>query len=416
MLQLLHGGLILITLLQIYYEPNRIYNRPAHCRPLHGLQTTNISRLTHGFTDWMSNTTYCLRTMQPSVMKWIFSWRLFLSGATGENTHKRWSRAEGEQSYCERNDRKAFAQHVSECETWNLKLCSSNHYLKRKKGTNNNTLPAELLLLLISSISSGFDHRTSWDTRGAPRGPTLKQQHRAKGGNVAETAEQQLLWKEVFHFLKAWQIKCRLVEVTRPSSPAVTHLAQKERPLVSLDWCCCRACPAGAAGSCTGRCPPAAAAAGSGWRWCRWGRAQGSAGPSPRGTGRRRRMEGCRHADASSGTASPRAPGPSAASGSPPPRPSLPRLGRGRGARPSRRRTSLPALCPLSRGHLQRGQGITFRTWPVVCWSWGTHFYCPFPLDNQNISGSYWSEFSIHHIQYLEPWHYISYYGTHIHY
>ena len=170
-------------------------------------------------------------------------------------------------------------------------------------------------------------------------------------------AEQQLAWHN-----------SGLVEGTWPSGPAVTHLAQKQGPLVSLDGCCCRAGPAGAAGSCTGRCRPAAAAAGSGCRWCHRGRAQRRDGPSRQETGRRSGRDGCCCGDALSGTTPPQLPGPSAASGSPPPQPSPPHPGGDRGARPSPQHTSLPA--PATQGHLQRGEGRKLRIWPATCLCW----------------------------------------------
>lgn len=169
-------------------------------------------------------------------------------------------------------------------------------------------------------------------------------------------AEQQLVWHN-----------SGLVEGTWPSGPAVTHLAQKQGPLVSRDWCCCRAGPAGATGSCTGRCRPAAAAAGWGCRWCHRGQAQRRDGPSQQETGRRG-ADGCCHGDALSGTTPPQLPGPSAASGSPPPQPSPPHSGGDRGARPSPQHTSLPT--PATQVHLQRGEGMKLRIWPATCLCW----------------------------------------------
>lgn len=152
----------------------------------------------------------------------------------------------------------------------------------------------------------------------------------------------------------------------------MTHLAQKERTLVSLDWWCCQACPAGAAGSCTGRCRPAAAAAGWGCRWSRRGRVPRTGRSSQQGTGRR--MERRCHGDALSGTTPPQVRGPSAALDSPPPRPSPPRSGGDRGAWLCPRHMSLPNLRPPTQGHLQRGEGIKFRIWPVACLGWVRSF------------------------------------------
>lgn len=191
----------------------------------------------------------------------------------------------------------------------------------------------------------------------------MKQQHKREGEN--KWVQQQKMKRNV-HFQIKNKIQVIISTLAIKSLCDVTHLAQKQRTRVSLDWCWCRARHAGAAGSCTGRCRPAAAAAGWGCRWCPWDRAPRTAGPYQWGTGRRRRrMEGCCRGDAVSGTTPPQVLGPSDASESPLQQPRPPQQGGDRGARPSPQNTSLPTLCQ-THGHLQRGKGIKLRIWPMT--------------------------------------------------
>lgn len=130
----------------------------------------------------------------------------------------------------------------------------------------------------------------------------------------------------------------------------VTHLPQKERTLHPLDWCFCLTCPAGAAGSCRGRCPQAGAAAGSGWRPSRRVQAQTPAGPSEWGTES--------FGAAVSGRPPPRGRGPLVVSESRLPQP-IPRyLGCDTEAQLTHQYTSVSGQCPPSPWHLQGEEGI----------------------------------------------------------
>lgn len=181
---------------------------------------------------------------------------------------------------------------------------------------------------------------------------------RQNGHRWNNTKEKNLLlWKGVLvlHSLKSGQTQGRWSDLVIMSCCDVTHLARKQRTLVSLDCWWCRTCCAWAAGSCTWHCPLAAGAAKWGCSWCRWGRGPRTEGLSQWET--EKRMEGCCRGDSLNGTASPQEPSPSYASDSPLLLPSPPHLGWNRGARQSPRHMSLSAPCPLVHGHLQGGKG-----------------------------------------------------------
>lgn len=140
------------------------------------------------------------------------------------------------------------------------------------------------------------------------------------------------------------------VDQIMSSCCCVTHLARTQRTPVALDGRSCQVCPAGAAGSCRGRCPSVGAAAGSHCRRCQRAPAQRTAGPSQQGTRRRRAA-----AAALNRTPPLRLLAPFASSDLRPPRPNLPRSGCDRGARPSPQSTSEPG--PHSSGHLRGETG-----------------------------------------------------------